>query len=244
MIEHEKLEEKLAKQQADLGKLTQKLQTVSEQAENVEPLLAKELYDALRKTTQAGTGQTLEKTQQLAQIGNAPDAQKFEEKARQEIEDLKGGVERAAESVLGDEAEALRQARAELDKIKDQLEKEIAQARPDLAEAIATQSGDRKSPTEGAFSEEWPPAPAIQEARKQPGENQTQSGEARTEERMMAAPSPQNEQGEKPKGADTTQAKDGSGKQPSERSCKRTAGQRTARTARGMQPGQEGEERQ
>ena len=40
--------------------------------------------------------------------GYTQQAQKFEEKARKEIEELKSGVERAAESVLGDEAEALR----------------------------------------------------------------------------------------------------------------------------------------
>ena len=39
-------------------------------------------------------------------------------------------MERAAESVLGDEGEALRQARAELDKVRKELEHEIAQARP------------------------------------------------------------------------------------------------------------------
>jgi len=142
---NEQLGEKLAKQKADLEQLTQKMQGVSDQAENVEPLLAKELYDALRKTTQAGTGDTLEKTQQLAQLGNSPDAQKFEEKAGKEIEDLKGGVERAAESVLGDEGEALRQARAEIDTVRKELEHEIAQARPDLAEAAGQPEAQKAS---------------------------------------------------------------------------------------------------
>ncbi len=132
--EKEKLGEELAQQQTKLGKLTDDMKRVSEQADAAEPLLAKELYDTLRKTAQAGTGDTLEKTQQLAERGYRPQAQKFEEKARGEIEELKTGVEKAAESVLGDEAEALRQARAELDALTQQLNREIAQARPDLAE--------------------------------------------------------------------------------------------------------------
>jgi len=53
-----------------LNKITEKMKDVSEQAETAEPLLAKELYDTLRKTTQAGTGKTLEMSQQLAQRGN------------------------------------------------------------------------------------------------------------------------------------------------------------------------------
>src|SRR5260221_435509 len=98
----EKLGEQFEKQQKQLGQVTDEMKRVSEQAEAAEPLLAKELYDTLRKTAQAGTGDTLEKTQQLAQRGYRPQAQKFEEKARKEIDELKTGVEKAAESVLGD----------------------------------------------------------------------------------------------------------------------------------------------
>lgn len=159
--DREKLGEQFEKQQGKLGKLTDDMKRVSEQAEAAEPLLAKELYDALRKTAQARTGETLEKTQQLAQRGYQPQAQKFEEKARQEIEELKTGVEKAAESVLGDEAEALRQARAELDALTQQLNREIAQARPDLAQ---NEAGDRKAATPGGARDPRagagdPPAP-------------------------------------------------------------------------------------
>ena len=206
----EEIEKKLAKQRAELGELTQKMQGVSDQAENVEPLLAKELYDALRKTTQAGTGDTLEKTQELAQLGNSPDAQKFEEKARKEIEDLKGGVERAAESVLGDEAEALRQARAELDTIRKELEREIAQARPDLAESAA-QPGGEKSTAQNASSENG----------KQPGgqgaERAGQSAQSGQPKPSQAGDQPGKETGSR---AGEQHGKDGHGKgqQPGERS--------------------------
>ena len=148
--EREKLAEKFAKQQGDLGKLTQQMQRVSEQAEAAEPLLAKELYETLRKTTQAGTGDTLDKTQKLASAGYAKEARKFEEKARQEIDDLKTGVERAAGSVLGDEAEALRQARAELDAASSQLNRELAAARPDLAQSAGAENpGSARVPRAG-----------------------------------------------------------------------------------------------
>jgi hypothetical protein len=146
--DQEKLGQQFEKQKQQLTKLTDDMKRVSEQAEAAEPLLAKELYEAVRKTTQTGTSDTLEKTQQLAQRGFKPQAQQFEEKARQEIDELKKGVERAAESVLGDEAEALRQARAELDTLTKQLEREVAQARPDLA-ARAEKEGGQPKPGEG-----------------------------------------------------------------------------------------------
>ncbi|HSI15292.1 MAG TPA: hypothetical protein VK961_24805, partial [Chthoniobacter sp.] len=137
--EREKLAEKFDKQQGDLNKLTEKMKETSEQAETAEPLLAKELYDTLRKTTQAGTDKTLEMSQQLAQRGNSEDARRFEQKARKEIDDLKSGVERAAESVLGNEADALRAARTEVDALKNELEREISKARPDLAQTPPTE---------------------------------------------------------------------------------------------------------
>ncbi|MGB8167065.1 MAG: hypothetical protein WCF18_06205 [Chthoniobacteraceae bacterium] len=164
--ERAQLGEQFEKQQGKLTKLTEDMKRVSEQAEAAEPLLAKELYDALRKTAQAGTGETLEKTQQLAQRGYQPQAQKFEEKARQEIEELKTGVEKAAESVLGDEAEALRQARAELDALTQQLGREIAQARPDLAHndpgAKLPTPGGARDPRAGAGESPVPPSESAE----------------------------------------------------------------------------------
>ena len=45
------------------------------------------------------------------------------------IGNLRRGVERAAESVLGDEAEALRRAQQEVDRLADELNREIDQSR-------------------------------------------------------------------------------------------------------------------
>ncbi len=132
----EKLAEEFEKQQKGLGDLREQMQRVSEQAEAAEPLLARQLYDTLRENTQAGTDETLKKAGELARRGMQSQAKDFEGKARGEVEKVKSGVERAAESVLGDEAEALRQARAELDALGRQLDREIANVRPDLAENI------------------------------------------------------------------------------------------------------------
>ena len=45
------------------------MQEVSAQAEAAEPLLSKELYDSLRKNSQAGTDQTLKRAEMLAGRG-------------------------------------------------------------------------------------------------------------------------------------------------------------------------------
>ena len=129
----EKLAQEFEQQQKGLGDLREQMQRVSEQAEAAEPLLARQLYDTLRENAQAGTDETLKKAGELSRRGYQSQVKQFEEKARGEVEKVKKGVERAAESVLGDEAEALRQARAELDSLSKQLDREMAQARPDLA---------------------------------------------------------------------------------------------------------------
>ncbi len=172
--EREQLAKQFDKQQTDLGALTEDMKRVSEQAEAAEPLLAKELYDALRKTTQAGTGDTLEKTQLLTRRGYPQQARKFEEKARQEIEELKSGVERAAESVLGDEAEAVRQARAELDALTQQLNREIAQG---------------SAPGPGA-GEGVPPSRTSETAANAPTPDQGAGGRAPGEVRPGETPGP------------------------------------------------------
>ncbi len=146
----ETLGEQFAGQQEKLEGLQKEMREVSEQAEAAEPLLARELYDALRKNAQAGTEDTLKKAGMLSARGYASQARPFEEKARKEVEELKTGVERAAESVLGDEAESLRQARAELDALAQAINREIARARPELADAgdkgkkPGNQPGDQK----------------------------------------------------------------------------------------------------
>ena len=124
----------LEKQQEQLSAITDQMKRVSEEAEAVEPLLSKELYDTLRKTTQAGTDQKLKSTKLYAERGINSQAQKIEKDARNDVEELKTGVERAAESVLGNEAESLKQARDELDALSQQIDREVSQARPDLAE--------------------------------------------------------------------------------------------------------------
>ncbi len=128
-------------QQEKLGQLREAMKRVSEQAEAVEPLLSKELYDTLRKNAQQGTDETLKRAGQLATNGFGEHARKFESKAREEIEEVKSGVERAAESVLGNEAEALRTARAEIDALSEQLNREIAKAEPKLAQNDAAAAG-------------------------------------------------------------------------------------------------------
>ncbi|GAB1488373.1 hypothetical protein MASR2M8_08180 [Opitutaceae bacterium] len=159
--ERMQLAEELAQQRERLESLIEQATEVSSQAENTEPLLARELYDSLRKVAQddvrnvkelqqdlLGRGQMtrrlydqLQQRTQGEENGRAlaaatdllrenlvPQARDAEQRARAGIEDLMRGVERAAERVVGDDAESLRIARAELDAVTEQLRREISEA--------------------------------------------------------------------------------------------------------------------
>ncbi len=153
--------DKLDEQKERMNKLVDRATQISEQSENTEPLLSRQLYDSIRKVSQDdanatkqlqdellnsgrmtrdlydrmqktlerdGGGKALDVTRDMLREGYLPQAQQAGQRARGEIDELKRGVERAAESVLGDDAEQLKLARSELDELTDQLQREIAQA--------------------------------------------------------------------------------------------------------------------
>ena len=62
----EQLAQQFQQQKTNLDKLRNQMREVSEQAEAAEPLLSKELYDSLRKNSQAGTDETLKRAEMLA----------------------------------------------------------------------------------------------------------------------------------------------------------------------------------
>ena len=152
--ESKELADQLAKQRSALTNLLSQMSRVSQEAESSEPLLAKELHDAVRKTSQDNLEQTLKTSEQLLTQSFPKEAEKFEQRARTNIEDLKDRVERAAETVLGDETEALKLARAELDALSDQLEKEMAQAQGSRGGAgtneVAGNAAQGRATTNGA----------------------------------------------------------------------------------------------
>jgi hypothetical protein len=127
--ERTQVAEGLARQKQELEKLLESMRQTVETAENSEPLLSKQLYDQVRETRQQNTDKALDASRQLLDRGFLRESRTVEEEARRGITDLREGVEQAAESVLGNEAEALRRARDELDQLAEELNREIARSR-------------------------------------------------------------------------------------------------------------------
>jgi hypothetical protein len=222
--DRKELQEGLAQQKERMNKFTERAQQISEQAENAEPLLSRQLYDSVRKLSQddanavketkqellreglmtrelldrmqknaereAG-GKTLDLATDMLREGYLPQAGQAGRRARAATEELKRGVERAADSVLGDDAEQLKLAQSELDKLTDELTREIAQAqgqgKPGQSGApqagdptqrqAGTQPGGERAPGEaGAPGEGEQPGQEPGQGGPQPGQKPGQSG--------------------------------------------------------------------
>ncbi len=171
--EREDLLERIARQKALLTNVVDRATQLSQQTEDAEPLVSRELYDSLRKFSQdeAATVQhiqeelidrgiltrrtydrlrdtaerdgakSLEVAAEMLRQGYLPQADRAEERARAGIAELRRGVERAADRVLGDDTEELRLAQRELDALTGALEREIARAERGDTNAIAQAGG-------------------------------------------------------------------------------------------------------
>jgi hypothetical protein len=123
--ERQQIVQQLARQQSALTNLLSGIRNVTEQSETTEPLLSRQLYDTLRRTDQTHTDNLLDMGMQLVDRGFLPQASQVEASARTNITQLRQSIERAAESVLGSEADALRYAQKELDDLTRQVEREV-----------------------------------------------------------------------------------------------------------------------
>ena len=101
-------------------------------------MLTESLNEHLQSTLERDNAKTLEMAAELVRRSLLKPADAAQQKAREVLEQLKLGVEKAAERVIGDDAEALRQAQNELDAATDQLQKELA-----AEVAAAPQPGQR-----------------------------------------------------------------------------------------------------
>jgi hypothetical protein len=126
--QRKQVREGLSEQQKRLDKLFEEMRRTVQDAEETEPLLAKELYDTVRKATERKIPDALKAAEQLVDYGVAEEAAKAARHAGQGLEQLRDGVERAARSVLGDEVAALQRAQDELDDLALELDRELDQA--------------------------------------------------------------------------------------------------------------------
>jgi hypothetical protein len=126
----EKLQEELDDQHKQLDQVMEKMREVVEKAETAEPLLARQLYETVRKTRSDRASEALDETRDLNRRGLTKDAAVAERRAHEGLDRMQKGIERAAEAVLGNELEALKRASRELADAGAAIQKELAEEDP------------------------------------------------------------------------------------------------------------------
>jgi hypothetical protein len=124
--------------QADSANPQQLIQTLLQQG-----ALTRPVFDLLRSPEPDDLGQSLHLSEQFLRDGHLTAAQQLEPMARANLEQLRSEIDRAAQSILGDETQALRLARAELDELLGDLEGEIS-----LAQSASTDPTDQSNPSD------------------------------------------------------------------------------------------------
>lgn len=147
MLQGTEVARQIQEQQQRVTQLLDDMKRVSEQAEGNNPLLHRRLYEAVREARTGALEEHLDEARMQSRYGQRAGAQDAERKANALVENLQQGVEKAAESVLGSETEALRMARAELDKLIDEAGKEKGDGEGREQRPLDTASG--KSEQEG-----------------------------------------------------------------------------------------------
>ncbi|MBN2590942.1 MAG: hypothetical protein JXA96_13840 [Sedimentisphaerales bacterium] len=115
------LAERVQEQRDLLEQLLDQMREISEESEESEPLLSSRLYDTYRQASTENLEEALETTEELLRRNFVPQAQGSEEQARESIQNLREGIEEAAQGLLGDEEDALRLAREQIDEALNQL---------------------------------------------------------------------------------------------------------------------------
>lgn len=196
--------EQLAQQARRLTNLVARATRLSQEAEASEPLVTRQLYDALRQFSQDDAGavketreellrrgrltrefndrlqelaesdraRSLELAAELLRRGLEPQARDAAQRARAGVETLRRGVERAADSLLGDDTEALRLAEASLEELAAAVERELAAAAGATnAPAAGGPPADPTDPTDSSAPPGDSPQPADAGGQDGPGGN-------------------------------------------------------------------------
>jgi hypothetical protein len=228
--DRENLVQDLTEQRQRLSGLQEQMRQTIDEAEPTEPLLAERLYEAARNIQDQNVERALESAERSLRNGLARDAQQQEQSAGRGITQLREGIEKAAEAVLGDETEALRRAREELQSLSKELNEEIQQNDPNRQHQDGSpQEGQPQQGQQGQQPGQSDPGERQQQPRQQSGEqpNEQQQGEGQKGKAQQGQPKGKGQGGQ----AQT------SDQQPGEQQ----PGQQPGKGQRGKgQPGQKG----
>lgn len=221
--ERGQLAEAMNEQAKELGEMLEEMKRLSEEAEPSEPILSDALYEAVRNSMMNGIEKSLSDARTYTFYNRPNQALEPEQAAARGIEELKDAVEAAAETVLGNEADALRMARSELDRLiedsKAEAQRLAEQEQPGQSGETAgenAEQGESPTPGEGETGElaskgEQGKGQGESESRE-PGKGEQGEGQLAEKGEQPGSGDSPGEPGEQGKGSENGEKGKGSGK--------------------------------
>lgn len=200
---NDQLAEAVDSQRQRYEDLIERLQQASSDSEDAEPVLHRRLYDVLRQQGTSGTEQQLRTATELLQRGFFDEARREQSGVNRSLDQLRDSVERAANSVLGDEGAESRFAQSELNELVRELRDEMST------------SGDQPGGQPGSDSNGEGESPGRSPA-DQEGEEPSAGTSLATSGEPGEGRAPGNEPGEREGGASGDEPGQGSGSTPGE----------------------------
>ncbi|MCH2592251.1 MAG: hypothetical protein MKZ85_04485 [Pedosphaera sp.] len=225
-------------QKGQLDELLQQMEQVSREAEDSEKLLSQELEDGVRRARQENMEESLDQLSLLMRNNLPNETGDIQRELTENISELRGTVEDAAEKIIGSDEDAMRFAADRLNELREEVEREMEQAmneRPGQQrgrEGERDQEGDGQNPRgQGQRPQEGEPREGSggqqdaeqQENQQQQGRGQRQpGGEAQENQQRQGRGQAQEEQqdrpgqgqGRRPNDQDNPQTAQGRGGQP------------------------------
>jgi len=229
--DRERIVQKFQKQQENLDTLMNQLREVTEASEFSERKLHRELYDLLRQQSQSDIDEQLQASSDLLSQGFVEQTEDMQPNLQRGFDELRENVERAASSVLGDEATSLRFAQEELDSLTRELQAERSDSEgnsPESQQREGQRPGSSQNP-----DQEGQRGQGLASTENQDGEQQGQSpatdgnqpGEQPGQEQTLADASSQQGQGQQPGQSDSQQSGQQPGSQPGSQGSESPSGQ-------------------
>ncbi len=222
----------LEQQGKQLDQILDRMQETVTEAEETEPLLARELFDTIRKANEQMVPEAIRETDRLVDLGIAEEAAKSSRRAGEGLDELRQGVERAARSVLGDDTAALRRAQQELKDLADQVDREIAQGtgRPQPGDQSPRQQRQRRQRSERGEAD-----PGQGQEPGQEGQSPQQPGQEPGQQQPGQPGQEGQGQGQRQPGQNEP---NGQGRQPGQGQEPGQQGEQGQEPGQGQQPGQ------
>jgi hypothetical protein len=117
-----------------------------------EGVLTRPVLDLLHSPEATDLGQSLHLNERFLRDGHLTAAQHLEPRIRNNLQQLSRAIDQAAQSIVGDDTQALRLARAELDELLSDLEREISQAQGSQGQSDSSDRSDRSDGSDGSDS--------------------------------------------------------------------------------------------